>query len=125
MAFGVVYGLIINTFVWPYEARRELRRELSDFFLNSAHLYLKMVSAYSSPPTAAVSANTEEASERSRLLTKHIDQSEREYVRMQLYLQQSLIKVSRQLELHAFHRRNCSPTPAGTADRWTTGRHCA
>lgn len=30
VAGGVIYGLLVNTWIWPYEARRELRKGLSE-----------------------------------------------------------------------------------------------
>lgn len=101
VAFGVVYGLIINSYIWPYEARRELRRGLSEYFVNTAHLYVAIVRSYSVPPVALVQAieenpsSPEEANERTQLLTKHLSRVEEQYVAMELWLQSSLIKVSR------------------------------
>ncbi|KAI8059981.1 Fusaric acid resistance protein-like-domain-containing protein [Gilbertella persicaria] len=43
---GVVFGLIATAYVWPYEARVELRKGLSDFLLRLAWLYQKLVSIY-------------------------------------------------------------------------------
>ncbi|KAI8332623.1 hypothetical protein BC941DRAFT_402304 [Chlamydoabsidia padenii] len=47
---GVVVGLIATAYVWPYEARVELRKGLSDFLLRLSWLYQKLVSLYSSSP---------------------------------------------------------------------------
>lgn len=44
---GVVVGLVATAYVWPYEARVELRKGLSDFLLRLAWLYQKLVSIYS------------------------------------------------------------------------------
>ncbi|BGP22947.1 hypothetical protein JCM10295v2_001838 [Rhodotorula toruloides] len=46
--FGVAWGLIVNSYVWPFEARRELRRGLSEFFVNISHFYERIVRTYSS-----------------------------------------------------------------------------
>ncbi|KAI8973011.1 Fusaric acid resistance protein-like-domain-containing protein [Pilobolus umbonatus] len=43
---GVVLGLIATAYVWPYEARVELRKGLSDFLLRLAWLYQKLVSIH-------------------------------------------------------------------------------
>ncbi|KAG0177610.1 hypothetical protein DFQ28_005691 [Apophysomyces sp. BC1034] len=48
---GVVVGLIATAYVWPYEARVELRKGLSDFLLQLAWLYQKLVSTYSCRPS--------------------------------------------------------------------------
>ncbi|WAQ89456.1 hypothetical protein PtA15_11A144 [Puccinia triticina] len=50
---GVLFGWVINSFVWPYKARRELRKCLSEFLLESAFLYSFLVKNYSSKPTGA------------------------------------------------------------------------
>jgi len=47
---GVMFGWVINSFVWPYKARRELRKCLSEFLLESAFLYSFLVKHYSSKP---------------------------------------------------------------------------
>ncbi|KAI9278480.1 Fusaric acid resistance protein-like-domain-containing protein [Phascolomyces articulosus] len=47
---GVIYGLIANNYVWPFEARSELRKQFSDFLLRMAFLYQKLVSVYSERP---------------------------------------------------------------------------
>ncbi|OAD77430.1 hypothetical protein PHYBLDRAFT_179854 [Phycomyces blakesleeanus NRRL 1555(-)] len=44
---GVAFGLITTAYIWPYEARVELRKGLSDFLLRLAWLYQKLVSLYS------------------------------------------------------------------------------
>ncbi|OBZ89088.1 Protein BRE4 [Choanephora cucurbitarum] len=48
---GVIFGLIATAYVWPYEARVELRKGLSDFLLRLAWLYQKLVSIYIDYPT--------------------------------------------------------------------------
>lgn len=47
---GVVVGLVATAYVWPYEARVELRKGLSDFLLRLAWLYQKLVSIYADYP---------------------------------------------------------------------------
>lgn len=47
---GVVVGLVATAYVWPYEARVELRKGLSDFLLRLAWLYQKLVSIYADFP---------------------------------------------------------------------------
>ncbi|KAG0173920.1 hypothetical protein DFQ30_006552 [Apophysomyces sp. BC1015] len=47
---GVVFGLIVTAYIWPYEARVELREGLSDFLLRLGWLYQKLVSIYTHPP---------------------------------------------------------------------------
>ncbi|CEP12732.1 hypothetical protein [Parasitella parasitica] len=47
---GVVFGLVVTAYIWPYEARVELRKGLSDFLLRLAWLYQKLVSIYADYP---------------------------------------------------------------------------
>ncbi|KAI8647098.1 Fusaric acid resistance protein-like-domain-containing protein [Parasitella parasitica] len=47
---GVVLGLVVTAYIWPYEARVELRKGLSDFLLRLAWLYQKLVSIYADYP---------------------------------------------------------------------------
>ncbi|KAI7873761.1 hypothetical protein K492DRAFT_211962 [Lichtheimia hyalospora FSU 10163] len=55
---GVVFGLVATVYVWPYEARVELRKGLSDFLLRLARLYQKLVSVYSGRPLAESMSNS-------------------------------------------------------------------
>lgn len=48
---GVFVGLIATAYIWPYEARVELRKGMSDLLLRLAWLYQKLVSVYSERPT--------------------------------------------------------------------------
>ncbi|KAI8096622.1 Fusaric acid resistance protein-like-domain-containing protein [Halteromyces radiatus] len=50
---GVIVGLIATAYVWPYEARVELRKGLSDFLLRLSWLYQKLVSLYSSSSSSS------------------------------------------------------------------------
>lgn len=43
---GVVVGLFATSYVWPYEARVELRKGLSDLLIRLAWVYRKLVSTY-------------------------------------------------------------------------------
>ncbi|KAF9195625.1 hypothetical protein BGZ50_004023 [Haplosporangium sp. Z 11] len=47
VCFGVVVGVAVTSYVWPYEARVELRKGLSDLLLNISWLYNRLVSVYS------------------------------------------------------------------------------
>lgn len=44
---GVIFGLFVTAYVWPYEARVELRKGVSDLLLRLAWLYQKLVAVYS------------------------------------------------------------------------------
>lgn len=47
VSLGVVIGLIVTAYVWPYEARTHVRKGLSDLLLRLSWLYKHLVSAYS------------------------------------------------------------------------------
>ena len=47
VSFGVVVGVGVTSYIWPYEARVELRKGLSDLLLNISWLYNRLVSVYS------------------------------------------------------------------------------
>ncbi|GJJ77427.1 hypothetical protein EMPS_09786 [Entomortierella parvispora] len=47
VSIGVVIGVGVTSYIWPYEARVELRKGLSDLLLNMSWLYNRLVSVYS------------------------------------------------------------------------------
>ncbi|KAI8375782.1 Fusaric acid resistance protein-like-domain-containing protein [Blakeslea trispora] len=47
VSLGVLIGLIVNTYVWPYEARTQLRRGLSDVLLRFLWLYKQVMLMFS------------------------------------------------------------------------------
>ncbi|OAD76278.1 hypothetical protein PHYBLDRAFT_186217 [Phycomyces blakesleeanus NRRL 1555(-)] len=57
VSLGVLISLVITAYVWPYEARKELRRGLSDFLLRLSWLYKQLVSEYSETPQAEKDAD--------------------------------------------------------------------
>jgi hypothetical protein len=70
---GVIFGLIATAYVWPYEARVELRRGLSDFLLRLAWLYQKLVSVYSEKPDYQMTISTNAASNEDSLFVLNRD----------------------------------------------------
>ncbi|KAH8916369.1 hypothetical protein BT69DRAFT_783971 [Atractiella rhizophila] len=52
VVIGVGWSFIITRFILPYEARKELRKGLSEWLLNAAHLYDRIVRSYSYNPAA-------------------------------------------------------------------------
>lgn len=59
VSFGVIIGLFVTAYVWPYEARREVRKGLSDLLLRLSWLYKQLVSAYSDDDFSAETAATQ------------------------------------------------------------------
>lgn len=44
---GVLIGLIVTAYIWPFEARKEMRKGLSDLLIRLSWLYKQLVSEYS------------------------------------------------------------------------------
>ncbi|GAA5842723.1 hypothetical protein JCM11251_002333 [Rhodosporidiobolus azoricus] len=120
---GVLWGLLINTYVWPLEARRELRRGLSDFFLNASYLYERLVRIYSVPPPSLSRTGTirhrrienGDANERMSLFPKEaqveLAAAAEDFVAMEIELQLLLIKVSGLLAATKHEPRLKGPFP--------------
>ncbi|GAA6057794.1 hypothetical protein JCM3770_001043 [Rhodotorula araucariae] len=94
---GVLWGLLINSYIWPFEARRELRRGLSEFFLNTSYLYERIVRTYSyadAPTSRQGTGNNGDGpvDEHSRLLPP--PPTIEDFVAMEIELQLTLIRVS-------------------------------
>ncbi|KAI8887415.1 hypothetical protein K501DRAFT_242578 [Backusella circina FSU 941] len=47
VSLGVVLGLIVTAYIWPYEARTQVRKGISDLLLRLLWLYKQLVSVYS------------------------------------------------------------------------------
>ncbi|GJN88427.1 hypothetical protein Rhopal_001393-T1 [Rhodotorula paludigena] len=89
---GVMWGLLINSYVWPFEARRELRRGLSEFFLNSSYLYERIVRTYSHGGASPLSTPADTDNEHTALLSPA--RSHEDFVAMEIELQLTLIRVN-------------------------------
>ncbi|GAA5882539.1 hypothetical protein JCM16303_002033 [Sporobolomyces ruberrimus] len=117
VAFGVIYGLIITSYVWPYEARRELRKGLAEFFVNTSHLYERLVRTYSAPPPSLskMSTRLECPDERTSLLDsqalQELSEAEADFVSMEVQLQMTLIRVSGLLAATPHEPRLKGPFP--------------
>ncbi|GAN07622.1 conserved hypothetical protein [Mucor ambiguus] len=63
VSVGVILGLFVTAYVWPYEARREVRKGLSDLLLTLSWLYKQLVSVYSEEdlPEAPSTTSTQTA----------------------------------------------------------------
>ncbi|KAK9766608.1 hypothetical protein K7432_004207 [Basidiobolus ranarum] len=70
VSVGVTVGLLVTSYIWPYEARVELRKGLSDFFRDTSKLYHKLIAVYSSPiPIDPPNSNSDTYSISCRSLT--------------------------------------------------------
>ncbi|GAA5797451.1 hypothetical protein HPULCUR_002835 [Helicostylum pulchrum] len=47
VSLGVLIGLFVTSYIWPYEARTEVRKGLSDLLLRLSWLYKQLVAVYS------------------------------------------------------------------------------
>ncbi|KAI8080547.1 Fusaric acid resistance protein-like-domain-containing protein [Thamnidium elegans] len=47
VSLGVLIGLFVTAYIWPYEARTEVRKGLSDLLLRLSWLYKQLVAVYS------------------------------------------------------------------------------
>ncbi|KAG2230804.1 hypothetical protein INT48_008745, partial [Thamnidium elegans] len=50
---GVLIGLIVTAYIWPFEARKEMRKGLSDLLIRLSWLYKQLVSEYSEDNTVS------------------------------------------------------------------------
>jgi hypothetical protein len=88
---GVVFGLVATAYVWPYEARVELRKGVSDFLLRLAWLYQSLVSFYSKKPDRnMVQTKSEIAIQR--------QQSSQFFMNYELQLQRTLLELQELLK---------------------------
>ncbi|GAA5920193.1 hypothetical protein JCM1841_006641 [Sporobolomyces salmonicolor] len=118
---GVLYGLLANTYVWPFEARRELRKGLSEFFINASYLYEQIIRVYSAPPPSLAQAYSiprsasEDADESTSLLGRQaqmeLERAAEDFVAMELELQLTLIRVSGLLAATPHEPRLKGPFP--------------
>ncbi|ORX90350.1 hypothetical protein K493DRAFT_318048 [Basidiobolus meristosporus CBS 931.73] len=144
VSVGVAVGLLVTSYVWPYEARVELRKGLSDFFRDTSKLYHKLIAVYSSPipidpstqnsDTYSISCRSltindfenfdedEEHDEDSRLLNSMqakqnneiLENSRREFMDLELSLQISLLNLQDLLSQTPNEPRLKGPFPQGT-----------
>lgn len=68
---AVLIGLFITVYIWPFEARKELRTGMSDLLIQFSWLYKQLVSEYSE------SVPTDDNTSYSQLVRKAIEQSNR------------------------------------------------
>ncbi|ORX62680.1 hypothetical protein DM01DRAFT_1365117 [Hesseltinella vesiculosa] len=95
---GVVFGLVVTAYVWPYEARVELRKGLSDMLLRLAWLYQKLVAVYSERPVDKPfhpAGENDPNDQRQLFLTPDIQRKllRRTFLRHELALQRDLLQL--------------------------------
>ena len=87
---GVVFGLFATAYVWPFEARVELRKGLSDFLLRLSFLYQKIVSMYSERPDERSLFNDGDST---TTLVNQRQQAQQMFQEMELGLQRTLLDL--------------------------------
>ncbi|KAK9704585.1 hypothetical protein K7432_010102 [Basidiobolus ranarum] len=109
---GVIFGLIFTNYVWPYEARVELRKELSQFFLRISELYHKLVAMYSSEDNESNGDTLEGSSN----VPINIDKNReiKEFLDLELQLQLALLNLHVLLSQTSHEPRLKGPYPQST-----------
>lgn len=112
---GVVFGLIATAYVWPYEARVELRKGLSDLLLRLAWLYQKLISLYADVPIKQKQPLDPRASE-TQILTHEAQEklATQSFMDLELSLQRSLIELNDLLSQTPNEPRLKGPFPINT-----------
>ncbi|PHZ11973.1 uncharacterized protein RHIMIDRAFT_237792 [Rhizopus microsporus ATCC 52813] len=112
---GVVFGLIATAYVWPYEARVELRKGLSDLLLRLAWLYQKLISLYADVPIKLKQPLDPRASE-TQILTYEAQEklATQSFMDLELSLQRSLIELNDLLSQTPNEPRLKGPFPINT-----------
>ncbi|KAG1503778.1 hypothetical protein G6F54_001436 [Rhizopus delemar] len=114
---GVVFGLVATAYVWPYEARVELRKGLSDFLLRLAWLYQKLISLYSDAPIRAPEQEERAPNpSETQLLTYEAQQklATQSFMDLELGLQRTLIQLQDLLAQTPNEPRLKGPFPIDT-----------
>ncbi|KAJ1667612.1 hypothetical protein IW140_002192 [Coemansia sp. RSA 1813] len=117
VALGVLAGMLVTMYVWPYEARVRVRKALSWWLLRASLLYdrlwsdLWQSSAMSSGATNRMSEDDSDDEWDDALDTV------RDYLESELELQGSLVEIRALLALTASEPRLKGPYPARTYER--------
>ncbi|KAI8367685.1 Fusaric acid resistance protein-like-domain-containing protein [Radiomyces spectabilis] len=114
---GVFVGLVATAYVWPYEARVELRKGLSDFLLRLAWLYQKLVSIHlgrrSNPNTIFTEFFEDNARVQHLTLDRQRELVTETFMDLELSLQRSLSELRALLAQTPNEPRLKGPFPVG------------
>jgi hypothetical protein len=122
---GVIWATILNNLIWPFEARRELARGLSDLLFKLGFLYQRLVLTYSSKEelqglddeTTDMTQSEANLEEQQPLLTP-INKAKNEIQVLELTLQVHLIKMESLLSQTRNEPRLKGPFPVDTYKRF-------
>src|SRR6185295_13952313 len=114
-----IWGVYVTAYWWPYEARVELRKGLSQLLVNMSWLYYKLVAIYSDGSDLDFKMNENDALNSSSSVTltpqaSYQTKSAKEFVEMELFLQLSLIKLRELLSQTPNEPRMKGPFPVET-----------
>ncbi|KAL5631313.1 hypothetical protein ACGC1H_006986 [Rhizoctonia solani] len=103
VTIGVIWAFFVSKYWWPFEARRELGRVLSEFCLNIGWFYQCLVSSYSVHPSVLQKIASGKGDSLIKLgdgqhdedmnYPTHLRASIKEFMAMELHLQLKLIEL--------------------------------
>ncbi|CUA66706.1 putative membrane protein YGL140C [Saccharomyces cerevisiae S288c] [Rhizoctonia solani] len=103
VTIGVIWAFFVSKYWWPFEARRELGRVLSEFCLNIGWFYQCLVSSYSVHPSVLQKIASGKGDSLIKLgngqhdedmnYPNHLRASIKEFMAMELHLQLKLIEL--------------------------------
>ncbi|CAE7150897.1 unnamed protein product [Rhizoctonia solani] len=121
VTIGVVWAFFVSKYWWPFEARRELGRVLSEFCLNIGWFYQCLVSSYSVHPSVLQKIASGKGDSLIKLgdgqhdedmnYPTHLRASIKEFMAMELHLQLKLIELQGLLEQTQNEPRLKGPFP--------------
>ncbi|KAJ2655850.1 hypothetical protein IWW48_005322 [Coemansia sp. RSA 1200] len=115
VALGVVAGMLVTMYVWPFEARVRVRRALSWWLLTASLLYERLWSTlWQRPEPGSGSGSGPGSDEWDPLATAG------DYLESELELQASLVEIRALLALTANEPRLKGPYPTHTYERITS-----
>ncbi|KAJ2864144.1 hypothetical protein GGI22_001794 [Coemansia erecta] len=118
VALGVLAGMLITMYVWPYEARVRVRKALSWWLLRASLLYDRLWSDLwqnRTPAMAAVAASASASAEDEWEALATVG----DYLESELELQGALVEIRALLALTANEPRLKGPYPTRTYERIT------
>ncbi|KAL0146159.1 hypothetical protein V8B55DRAFT_1593501 [Mucor lusitanicus] len=121
---GVIIGLVVTAYIWPFEARKEMRKGLSDLLIRLSWYYKQLVSEYSEDNTLSLAQTKDEAntnySSLLEALAKRNEARSIQFQHVELSLQVSLVELQGLLAYAPNEPRLKGPFPAKTYEAMLT-----
>jgi hypothetical protein len=111
---GIIWGVLVTSYWWPYEARVELRKGLSQLFINMGWLYNRLVAVYSVNRKSDDDDNRDSSDHTVNVTPQALSKSAREFIEMELFLQLTLLKLKDLLSQTPNEPRMKGPFPVKT-----------